>query len=948
MTNSFVYKIMKQGISFGSRVAVLSTLTVVAALWLAAPLSGRALAGEDNLYAAFESPGRDAKPMVFWFWPGNEVTRDEIVRHLDLLHEAGIAGASIELFGKQTGDAQWLSADWWRTMRWVVDEAKKRNMQIDLNSAYAWPNGGTFVRPEHRLQAISCISEELTGPRKFEMPIDDFLAKSFAGSRGLDFGRQAMSKILVGDRSVAFVRLVPKKIDRLDQVIDLSDPQAGTPVHNGTLAFTVPKGDYVLYVGIHRANAKQGVHSGLKDDFTLDHFSKEGVKAYLDHIAKTYRDTLGGRLGDTFHAFFVDSIEIFPANWTTGFADEFRRRRGYDLMPYAEFATGLYPVQPYRSMEARPDLFTASPPLADAIRRVRYDYSKTLVELYHDHFVEPAQEWCRTQGIPFRFQAYGHPWNIGIGENYMVPDIPEGNNWAISDTKDQLWEVWNKYAAAGGHLRGKHVVSCEAMTCSKGKFHETLDLVKRADDFNFITGITRSVVHCFCYSPASVPPPGQGKYGTFLSEHNPWWPYLSRWTQYNARLSQLLQMADPVIDVAVLCPTADIWSAFGLNRQAMQTKPRYGYKLWESLSQQGLSADYLHEGVMQKAHFDQGRLIYGPMNYNLLILCDTESLEPETAEAIERYVRSGGKLLLAGKQPSRSPGLAGAAENDARVKNAIGRAKAAGGSRVTCLAAPADDADLLAWAGRLLEQTQTPRRMMFSPPSPSLFQVQYRAGNRDIVFLCNQDTEHRIACRANFPMGQTKAAWRWEPETGQRAVYPSRGVEDFAIDLGRIAASGLRAERRNGPQYKAPPVAGSPSQTIGGPWNLSLRSFRGEKSILRSQPLVDFAKSPSLNTFAGVVEYETTFDVPAGRLAAMEVLDLGKINGVLEAWLNGQPLGARWYGLHQYPVAGRVRAGANQLRVKVSTLLFNAMGKPAEPRESTGMPGPVLLRENMK
>lgn len=905
----------------------------------AAPAAG------DPLYASFQNPGSEAKPMVFWFWPGNDVSRDEIVRHLDLLHEAGITGASVELFGKQTGSAQWLSADWWRTMQWIFAEAKKRNMQIDLNSAYAWPNGGTFVRPEHRLQAISCFTEELAGPRKFEMPIDDLLAKSFAGSRGLDFGRVAMSKILVGDRSVAFVRLVPKKLDGLDQVLDISGN-----VSAGTLSFQVPKGDYILYLGIHRAGAKRGVHSGLEGDFTLDHFSREGVKAYLDHIAKTYHDALGGRLGDRFHAFFVDSIEMFPANWTNGFADEFRCRRGYDLMPYIEFATALYPIQPYRSMETRPDLFTASPQLADVIRRVRYDYSKTLVELYHDNFVEPVQQWCRTQKIPFRFQAYGHPWNIGIGENYMVPDIPEGNNWAISDTKDQLWEVWNKYAAAGGHLRGKHVISCEAMTTSKGKFHETLDLVKRADDFNFITGVTRSVVHCFCYSPVSVPPPGQGKYGTFLSVHNPWWPYLPRWTQYNARLSQLFQMADPVIDVAILCPTADAWSDFGLNRQAMQTRPRYGYKLWESLSQQGLSADYLHEGVIQKARFDQGRLIYGPMSYNLLVLCDTESLEPETAAAIERYVHAGGELAIVGKQPSRSPGLANGAVQDFRVVRAMVHVNNERGGRVVRVAAPADDADLLAWTGRLLDETKTPRRMTFSPPSPMLFQVQYRSGDRDIVFLCNQDPERRVACRANFPMGAKRTAWRWDPETGKRAVYSPRGSVNVAIDLAPAESLLLvfEPDLSDGPQYQPPLVAGRTLQTISGPWDLTLKSFRGEKSELRNQSLVDLASSPSLNKFAGVIEYQTTFNASPDTLPSPVILDLGKINGVSEAWLNGQSLGARWYGPHQYPLASQLKAGDHQLRVKVSTLLFNAMGKPTDPRESTGMHGPVLMREAIR
>ena len=925
-----------------------NTWFVVVFLGIWAIGGGAARAEQDLLYSAFQNPGADATTSTRWWWKGNEPTREEISRQLDIMLKAGIHGVHIMPLGKSTGKLKWLSPEWWRLVRFAADEAQRRQMQVDITAAYAWPCGGSFVRPEHRLQAISCFSKEVAGPRKFDAKIDNVLAKCLSGSRGLDYGRRVLATGVVGDRSVAFVRLVPKKLDRLEQVIDL----AGN-VRDASLRFDVPPGEYVLYVGMHRTNIGPRKQSGDKDDYTLDYFDEQGVKEYMAHFIETYGDAIGGRLGDVFHAVYISSPEIYPANWTNGFAQEFRRRRGYDLMPYVQFATGMYNIQQYQSLKFRPNLFAASPQVADVIRRVRYDYSKTLVELFQENFVQTTVQACHEQGTRFRFKGYGFPWNFGIGENYMMQDIPEGNTWILTEP-DHGWEVWDKYASAGGHLTGKRLISCEAMTTTKGKFHETLDRVKRADDFNFITGITRSVLHGFCYSPASAPPPGWDIYGTFLSEHNPWWPYFHRWTQYNSRISQVAQMGSPVVEIAILCPTADAWSDYGLNRQAMQTKPRYGYKLWASISQQGLGADYLHERLIQNARFENERLIYGPMRYSLLILCDTESLEPDTAEAIERYVRAGGKLVVVGKPPSRSPGLAEAAAKDGRVSGAMARAIQEGGSRVARIAAPADDTDLLAWTGRLLDQTriESEARITFSPPSPALFQVRDRApGNRDIVFLCNQDREHRVACRARFPMGQKKAAWRWDPETGTRALYPSQESGDLAIDLAPSESLLLifEPDLREGPKYNAPPVAGSPLQTISGPWDLTLRSFRQVPSlVLPGQPLVDFAQSPSLNTFAGVVEYETTFEAPPQKLATMAVLDLGKINGVSEAWLNGQPLGTRWYGLHLYAVDGRLKAGANRLRVKVSTLLFNAVGDPKEPRESTGMPGPVLLRESLK
>src|SRR6185503_16550672 len=97
--------------------------------------------------------------------------------------------------------------------------------------------------------------------------------------------------------------------------------------------------------------------SGLKDDYALDYFNQEAVKQYLAHFEETARVALGARLGELFHAFFVSSVEIWPSNWTTAFAAEFRRRRGYDLAPHAHFALGLYPIPLNQAKNFRPDLF---------------------------------------------------------------------------------------------------------------------------------------------------------------------------------------------------------------------------------------------------------------------------------------------------------------------------------------------------------------------------------------------------------------------------------------------------------------------------------------------------------------------------------------------------------------------------------------------------------------
>ncbi len=879
---------------------------------------------QDKLYAAFQGHQEVARPCVYWWWQGNNVTSNEIVRHLDLMNQAGIGGVLIIPMAPQAGSMEWLSPDWWRMVRFTADEGAKRNMQTEVSAAYAWPSGAKFLKPEHALQTLTCVSEEINGPGTYEKKVDDFLETAFKGRR-----------------TTEFVRLVPETISGLEQVTDLMGS-----VRDGVLSFTVPPGKHTLYAGILRTRARIKSSPHLNTP-VLDYFNTNAVNAYLDYFEESSREAFGGKLGNALHGFYGDSTEIWPANWTGSFKEEFFRRRGYDLTPYLHFVTALYPVSERPTYDLRPDPFVASPEFADTLRRVRYDYSRTLVELFRDSWVRGVKRWSNEQGVPFRYQAYGHPWHIGIAENYMVPDIPEGNSW-LNKPEDHGWEIWNKYAAAGGHLTGRRKISCEAMTDVTGKFRTSLDVVKRTDDFNFITGMTEANLHGSCYSPADEPPPGRSQFGTFFNEHNTWWPYVPKWAQYNARLSHLFQSADPVVDVGILCPTADVWSDYGLHRGKFQTTPAYGYLLWKGFTQQGVTADYLHEEVLQQASFNDGRLEYGPMRYRLLVLCDVATMEPATAEAVERYVKAGGKLVIVGNLPDRSPSFTGAQANDQRVKTAFANILRDGGEKVIRMESPVAGINLAAWTGGMLDTAGLERRVVFSAPSENLLQVHYQAGDRELFFLSNQDAARTVSCSARFLTG-SKTPWRWDAETGGRAPYPIEADGQLKVQLGPSESLLLifEPDAAKGPaeEYRLPTEAGRTVKAVDTLWDLSLISFKGETTALHNQPLVDFAQSPSLKGFAGVAEYETTVPLSPEEAAQGQVLDLGSINGVSEAWLNERHLGVRWYGVHQYSVKGLLKSGANQLRVKVTTVLYNGVNPETEERSSAGMPGPVLLRD---
>ncbi|ULT46411.1 hypothetical protein KRR40_28895 [Niabella defluvii] len=68
----------------------------------------------------------------------------------------------------------------------------------------------------------------------------------------------------------------------------------------------------------------------------MDHFSKTATANYFKAF-----DTAFGNSSHGVKGFFNDSYEVYGANWTPEFFNEFNKRRGYDLKPYIN---ALFPI----------------------------------------------------------------------------------------------------------------------------------------------------------------------------------------------------------------------------------------------------------------------------------------------------------------------------------------------------------------------------------------------------------------------------------------------------------------------------------------------------------------------------------------------------------------------------------------------------------------------------
>ncbi len=934
----------------------------------------RQVEGADELYEGFREPPAGARPFVRWWWNWNCPTEEEILREIEVMKAAGIGGFEINILEGRGGQRElervggkplvWLSPEWNRMIKTACDGARQRGMLADLIVGSGWPFGGRFLKSGEKAQIVTLTKKMLRGPGWFEANIRDLCPVS--GEKG-----SASMELIDSKPRLMFLRFVPVGLKDFDPGIEMMDKVEP----DGRIRFEIPAGWSALYAGVWREGFRT-VTGGVPGAGgpALDYLNKAAVEKYLNHMSDKLGPALGGKLGDGLRAMFSDSVEISGSNWTTDFAEEFEKRRGYKLGPYLPFVldtergpagneVSLVTEELAEGSSRFSDMTRRGGRFDDVVRRARYDYYKTFAQLFHERFAHTYDQWCNRNGTLSRYQANGNPWHIDMLNGFMIPDIPEGDGWIVSGdpvleparTTEIYYRVWNKNASSAAHLAGRSIVSCESMTNTMGVFWTTLEYLKESDDLNFISGVTHSVLHGFNYSPPAAGFPGWVKFGTYFSEQNSWWPHFKKWADYNARLSYLFQNAKHQARVAILSPTADLWSDHGLSKLRFVDYIWYLHPMWYALNHNGYTTDYVSEKVVQNATSKNGKLNYGRQSYEVLIVPDARTVEPQSAKAIEKHARAGGKVIFVGCRPDRSPSLKNAQTNDEIVKTAIDGALNLESRRVGVVSGP-EKGKLKEWARDTMKKFDVAPTVEISQPNKKLLQIHYRADDRDIFFFTSINRDQPISFQARFDTGD-KTPWRWDPETGQRYVFRYKDAKnelDIRLEPSESLLLVFEPEESSHRRRAKPEVDFENFSEIEATWQVEFNhAVTGEQFKRSMSELIDLSKSQDqrLNTFAGTAVYRAEFDAVDTQRT---ILSLGKVYDISQVRLNGRDLGLRWWGRHIYDTSGALKPGKNVLEVKVTTVLSNYAGSLKDnpnamtwawwhPLRPAGLAGPLRL-----
>jgi len=937
-----------------------AALSLIAGLYACTHISKPAITA-DSIAAGFAEPDDCYRPYVRWWWNGDRVEAEELVRELHVMKDAGIGGVEISPIAFPNGADDmgrpaltWLSDEWIACLQTVFDETKKLGMGCDLLIGSGWPFGSERLTPEESASVLIATARPLEGACKVEIPIKEIIGQ---GKPAVTIVNKRMTS------EVVQLLLVPDPIDSLEEAVDVT----GSLV-DSVLTLEVPEGKYQLHALV-RYDSFASVINGAPGaaGSQIDYMNAKAIRTYLDRMANTI-EAETGPLSGHLRAFFVDNMELEGCNWTSDFAEEFQKRRGYDIMPWFPFIIfkmgRLGDVNDYKFGGGK------SPAFQEQVDRVRYDFEITRMELNYERYTRTFLAWCKEKGVKSRAQAYGRGfWPLDSSLDY---DIPEGESWTTNWLRHRVGEemgdedyrrgraytMVNKYVASAAHLAGKRVVSAEEMTNTYLVFRTPLEFLKVGSDMAAFSGITHSVWHGFNYSPPDAPFPGWVQYGTFHNERNTWWPYVKHLNDYRARMSSVLQNVDMVGPIAILPANGDLWSEMGAQNEPFPSHLNIQWTsiLWEAVHKNGGGADYLSEGVIRDAKVSGGRLYCRERAYDVLFLAGLKGIDGPTLDKIDEFVRDGGRVFCVGNYPCKSLGLKDFEARDAEIAAQVEDLAHDCPERFVRLEMPSEGESWLEWYGGVMERYGLPHDVTISDPDPFLLQNHYRG---------DDGTDWYLFANASFSKPQDTDLIFADP-AAQALLYDPDGGGRYALDMhldtlhlhlgpSETVLISLSDHVVEAPALDRLPLPSGDACISPERWDVTLVNPQLPEDTVRFSCTGLQDLKDTHPAFMGTASYRAAFTLPSDG-ALPHYLHLGKVCDIAEVSVNGRSAGLRWWGDPVFDISSLLKSGENVLEVKVTTQMCNYMrslpDNPAAKRftfrrnhepVSAGLLGPVSI-----
>jgi hypothetical protein len=656
------------------------------------------------------------------------------------------------------------------------------------------------------------------------------------------------------------------------------------------------------------------------EGLVMDHFSKTAFNSYAEKFNIAFTESKCAYP----KTFFNDSYEVYNADWSPVFLEEFKKRRGYNFEDYLNLFAGIGN--------------------AGEVALIKSDYRETLSDILLENFTKNWTSWAHSKNAATRNQAHGSPGNLI--DIYAAVDIPECESFGTTSyeipglRRDTGYirpgdadPMMLKFASSAAHISGKKYVSSETFTWLGEHFRVSLSQCKPQLDDIFTSGINHVYFHGTPYSPKDAAWPGWRFYASVnFSPTNRFWRDIPAMTSYIARCQSFLQMGQPDNDFLLYFPIHDLWysekgtdmpfTIHGIDSWLHNTA---FYNTGKAIMGMGYDLDYISDRFVKMATVRKGLIQMGGNNYKALVIPACRFMPLETLKALLELARKGANVVFV-DLPSEVPGLSNLEKNRLELQNILRSL-----SNI-----PLESKDKMASFGKgKLAIGSTVEQMLgflnISKEGAFEHTVKYiRRKNPEgyhyfFANLHSKPLNDWIQLAVN-----AKSAVIFDPLTGKTGVALLRkeGKKTLVylqLNPGEsLILKTYTKKRTKGEKWMYIEKTGNPLN-LKGPWNLSFAD--GEPTISQSfvlDKLHSWTELPDSNLikFSGTGKYSLTFMLP--EIKTMDwVLNLGEVHESASVRINGNNIGTLWSVPFTARVGKYLKPGSNTIEVEVTNIDAN-------------------------
>ncbi|MET7328103.1 glycosyl hydrolase [Nonomuraea sp. NPDC005650] len=621
----------------------------------------------DDLARMIAEPAIEFRPELRWWLAEGLHTDQTLVREIDTAHRLGFGG--MEFLAMDEGDIDhsrygWGAEEWVHDSQVVVEETTRRNMAVSFTSGTNWSNANLpTITPDHpaAAQELDVVVEDLAPARTRSGPLPR-----------VDLDAEPQAALLPGHRGkVTEQRLVAIVAARLlettetgaildlDSVVDLT----GRAVEE-SLEWSAPAdGDWRLFVFWMHGTGQTAAPSASVN-YTVNYLDRDGVDAVIDYWDSV---VLTPRLrrqisGNPRVQMYMDSLElsVYGAGgmfWGHTVAREFRARRGYDVTRWLPF---LIRTAPFMAVSTTYH-YDVREEHRVTVEKVRFDYARTLTDLYIENMLRPFAAFLHDNGITLRAEiSYGLPFEL----TRPGPEVD-----GIETESLEFGAQIDAYRLMAGpaHLFGRQYSSETGATTRNHildhRFYDQIIATQLA------AGITRTVLHGWASTagaPGTTAWPGhegmQSRFSERFDTRQPAAEFYPLWNRAIGRYQCVLRQGRPRIDVGILRTDHFTDNTSGLalldeQGRRIPDEDAYGRRWmrdrqnhwWQDLGMQdaGWTYEFFDGSLLlrEEVSFADGLVQPGGPGYQALIVYQ-ETLDADVAARLAQWARDGLKLLI--------------------------------------------------------------------------------------------------------------------------------------------------------------------------------------------------------------------------------------------------------------------------------------------------------------